>query len=100
MVESVASGAAKLTKFTCSKANTLNPVSPAGRSAGAIFATIQSMIPAASSSRMIDSITTMMGNRTNRASSTADLPAVMMMLMMSKAISGRCSSARVSKGLG
>src|SRR5574337_1503949 len=79
----VATGAAKLTKLICSAANTPSPVSPAGASSGARRAITLSRTPRASSSRMRASITIMMGSRTKRASSTAELPARRMMSVRS-----------------
>jgi len=75
IIVSVAIGAAKLTRLICSAANTPSPVSPAGRSSGASRATTQSSTPRASSRRISDSITTMIGSSTKSESSTAERPA-------------------------
>jgi hypothetical protein len=54
------------------------PVSPNGRSSGARRATTQSSTPRASSRRISDSMTTMIGSSTKSESSTAERPALRM----------------------
>jgi len=83
----VAMGAAKLTKLICRAAKTPRPVRPKGLRAGASQPTTLSTTPRASSRRIRESITTMTGSRTKRASSMAERPALR---MMSTRISMEC----------
>jgi len=58
---SVATGAAKLTKLSCIRANRLSPVRPNGFSNGAVTFTIFASTPTDSRYFMITIITTMTG---------------------------------------
>ena len=83
IIDSVASGAAKLTKLIWIRAKALIPVKPKGFSSGATQRTITSRIPRTSRYFMMISMITMIGNSVYSATSTDDLPAAIMMLMTS-----------------
>jgi hypothetical protein len=83
IIDSVASGAAKLTKLIWIRAKALIPVKPKGFSSGATQRTITSRMPRTSRYFMMISMITMIGNSVYSATSTDDLPAAIMMLMTS-----------------
>lgn len=82
MIASVATGAAKLTRLTCSAAKTPRPVRPKGCRAGASRATSQSRKPVSSSSRIAVSMTTMTGRKMNSTRFIPDFPAGRMISVM------------------